>query len=58
MLQVFNLAGEKVAELVNEELGPARHSIVWDASDVASGVYVYRLQTEQFMRSRKLTIVR
>ncbi|RMG69258.1 MAG: T9SS C-terminal target domain-containing protein, partial [Calditrichaeota bacterium] len=43
LLQVFNLLGETVATLVDEELSPGEHRIQWDARSMPSGVYFYRL---------------
>src|SRR5262245_6824950 len=47
-LAVYNVAGRKVADLVNGNLGAGPHHVSWDGTDrdgsrVASGVYLYRL---------------
>ncbi len=42
-LKVYNELGQEVATLVNEQKGPGTYSAVWDARNVASGTYFYRL---------------
>jgi hypothetical protein len=46
-LAVYNLVGEKVEVLVNEVMPPGEHTITWDAGNVASGLYYYRLSTAE-----------
>lgn len=43
-LDVFNIQGQHVANLVNESRPAGRHTATFDASTLASGVYLYRLQ--------------
>jgi len=44
-LAVYDVLGRRVAELVNGPFPAGYHSAVWDAEDVGSGVYFYRLET-------------
>jgi hypothetical protein len=44
ILKVFNILGEEVATLVSDRLSAGSYSYEWDASNLASGVYLYRLQ--------------
>ena len=62
-LKVYNINGEEIATLVKGTLSPGVHKIEWNGktsagSAVASGVYVYRLQTESALLSRKLILLR
>ncbi len=57
-LTVYNTLGQKVAELVNGDLDVGYHEVQFNASDLASGVYFYRLQADDFVRTRKLLLVR
>ncbi|NET37289.1 MAG: T9SS type A sorting domain-containing protein [Cyanothece sp. SIO1E1] len=57
-LEVFDLLGRKVATLVDQPQAVGRYSVRFDASALASGVYVYRLQVGQNVLSRKLTLVK
>lgn len=55
-LKVYNLLGAEVATLVSSEMTAGRHSVSWNASDLASGVYLYRLKAGTFVQTRKLTL--
>jgi hypothetical protein len=56
-LSIFNLRGEKVAELVSEQLQTGSHSYQWNAGDMPSGTYFYQLKTEDFVQTRKMLLV-
>lgn len=58
VLDVFDMTGEKVASLVNGELEAGRHSIVFDASKLSSGVYIYKLVSGNFTSTKKLTLLK
>ncbi len=57
-LSVYNLLGEKVAELVNEEKSSGFYEVSFDASNLSSGVYIYRLKTNTQEITKKLTLVK
>lgn len=57
-LAVYDILGREVAVLVNGLLPAGTHTATLDASDLAGGVYVYRLQTEGKVLSRKMTLIR
>ncbi len=57
-LHVFNILGQAVAILVNEEQKAGYKSIEWNAGGAASGVYFYRLQTGNFSETKKLLLLR
>jgi PKD repeat protein len=57
-LQVYDMSGRQVAELVNEQISAGTHTINFDASNLSSGVYMYRLQAGATMLTRKLTVVK
>ncbi len=63
-LAVYDAAGRLVVTLVSEaEQGAGEHEVVWDGRDaggteVASGIYLYRLKTPGQVRSRKMTLIR
>src|SRR5262249_5770128 len=57
-LRVFDILGQEVATLVNEQKQPGTYSVAWDASDVSSGVYLYRLQTGNFTETKKLVLLK
>lgn len=57
-LKLFDILGREVAILVDEELEPGVHKVVFDSKDLASGVYFYRIQAKQFVRTKKLMLLK
>ncbi|MCB0724201.1 MAG: T9SS type A sorting domain-containing protein [Ignavibacteriae bacterium] len=57
-LTIYNLLGQKIAELVNTDLSPGFYEASWDASEQTSGVYIYKLQSNDFTETRKLTLLK
>ena len=57
-LKVFNILGEEVTTLVSDRLSPGSYSYEWDASNLASGVYLYRLQAGDYVETRKMILMR
>ena len=62
-LVIVNLLGQRVATLVDKFLPAGFYSAQWEGKDesgklVASGVYIYQLQTKEFVKSRKLVLIR
>ncbi len=58
-LQVFDLLGRKVAELINQQTMEAGyHSIRFDGSSLASGMYIYRLDVAGTVITKKMTLIK
>jgi uncharacterized delta-60 repeat protein len=57
-LKVFNLQGQEIAALVNENKPAGEYEIQWNPTDVPSGVYLYRLQAGKFVQTMKLILLR
>jgi hypothetical protein len=57
-LSVFDMLGREVQTLVNEQKQPGRYEAVFDGKNLASGVYLYRLQAGTFVQTRKLLLIR
>ena len=57
-LSIFNLKGEKIAELVSGRLPAGSHSVHWNAGNMPSGTYFYRLETEDLVQNRKMLLMR
>ena len=62
-LVVYNLLGQKIRTLVDDDKPAGSHEIIWNARDefgrpVASGIYIYRIIAGEFSQVRKLTLVR
>jgi hypothetical protein len=58
MLKVFDMLGREVSTLVNESKPPGNFSATWNAQDLPSGVYFYRLTTGEFTQIRKAVLVK
>jgi hypothetical protein len=57
-VEVYNTLGQVVAELVNTEQGAGYHSVTWDASSAASGVYFYRLVADDFTATKRMILMK
>ncbi|MBN2365365.1 MAG: T9SS type A sorting domain-containing protein [Calditrichaeota bacterium] len=57
-LKIFNVLGEEVTTLLSGSLLSGSHSVEWDASNLASGVYLYRLQAGDYVETRKMILMR
>jgi len=58
VLRVYNMLGREIAELVNERKWAGRHTVIFDAREMANGLYFYRLQAGSFMETKKLLLLR
>ena len=57
-LKVFDILGNEVATLVDEEMEAGYHSVDFSASELPSGVYFYRIQAGSFVETRKMMLLR
>ncbi|MFQ6617731.1 MAG: T9SS type A sorting domain-containing protein [Fidelibacterota bacterium] len=62
-LAVYNLLGREIATLVNENMNAGSYSISWDGTDdrgeaVASGIYLYKLESKDRIQTRKLLLMK
>jgi hypothetical protein len=62
-LDIYNLRGRLVRELVNARQEPGRYRVLWDGRDnggrsMASGAYVYRLEAGNFLSIKRMTLVK
>jgi photosystem II stability/assembly factor-like uncharacterized protein len=57
-LRIFNLLGQEVASVVNGKLDAGTHTVSFDAGNLASGVYLYRLQAGNYIESKKMVVLK
>jgi len=57
-LTIYNMLGNKVETIVNEQKTAGYHKINWDASALPSGVYFYKLTTDNFVDMKKCILVK
>ena len=57
-LSIYNALGEKVAELVNTVLTAGKYQYQWNAENVATGIYIYELRTDNFVSVKKMLLMK
>lgn len=57
-LTVFDITGKQVAELVNEKQNAGYYEIAFEAGDLSSGIYFYKLITENFTETKKMVLIK
>jgi len=57
-LKVYNLLGQEVATLVEEEKAPGRYIVEWSPENLASGLYFYTLRANTISQTRKLMLIK
>jgi len=56
-LSIYNLLGQKIVTLVSAKRQPGTYSVEWDASGLASGIYMYRLESNSgYSQTRKMIL--
>jgi predicted phosphodiesterase len=53
-LSIYNILGQKVATLVNKKQSAGNYNVIWNASGLSSGVYLYRLQAGDRVQTKKM----
>ena len=57
-LIIYDALGEKVAELVNEELQKGVYNYSWKADSFAGGIYIYQLVTDKLVSTKKMILLK
>ena len=57
-LKVFDILGKEVASLVNEKLSPGKYKTEFSGGNLSSGMYFYKLETENFVETRRMMLVK
>jgi hypothetical protein len=57
-LTVFNVMGQIVAKLINEELQKGNYRFHFDASKLSSGIYFYNLTADNFSKTHKMILLK
>ena len=58
MLKVYDILGNEIATLVNEEKTSGTYEVEFNAAGFTSGVYFYQLKTNEFIQTRKMILLR
>ncbi len=57
-LTIYNAIGKEVATLVNGTMESGNHKVVWNASNMPSGMYFYKLQADNFTSTKKMMLIK
>ncbi|MCK4654383.1 MAG: T9SS type A sorting domain-containing protein, partial [Candidatus Cloacimonetes bacterium] len=62
-LNIYNIKGQKVKTLVDEQLQQGEHSAIWNGrgsngNQVSSGIYFYKMKTDNFEKTRKMILIK
>ncbi len=57
-LKVYNILGAEVVSLIDEEKSAGTYNVLFDASNLASGIYLYKLITPNFIQTKKMLLVK
>ncbi len=57
-LKIYDVLGNEVATLVNDEKPAGMYEVEFDASQLSSGVYFYRIITDSFIQTKKMILIR
>ena len=57
-LEIYNIRGEKIDTILNQNFSPGRHEIDFNASALSSGVYLYQLDGGVFKQIKKMIVLK
>jgi len=57
-IKVYDILGNEIEELVNEEKPAGTYEITWNVANLASGVYFYRLKAGEFVQTNKMILLK
>ncbi len=58
IIKVYDILGKEVTTLVNEQKAPGTYEVLFNASGLASGTYIYRLQIGNYIKSKKMLYIK
>jgi len=57
-IAIYNMIGQEISKLANSRFSAGTHSLTFDASHLASGVYLYRIKSGDFISTKKMTLIK
>lgn len=57
-LKVYSITGKEIATLINEQKTPGVYEVNFDASELSSGIYIYKLQSGSFVEAKEMVLIK
>jgi hypothetical protein len=57
-IKIYDILGNEVKTLINEQKSKGSYSLMLDSSDLVSGVYIYRIQVNNFTSAKKMMVLK
>ena len=57
-LKIYDILGKEIATLVDEEKPAGTYEVTWDAKNLASGVFFYKIQVGDFVQVKKMVLLK
>lgn len=57
-LRIYNILGKEISVLTNKKLSEGKHEIIFDASNLSSGIYFYQLRSGNFIDTKKMILIK
>ena len=57
-VKVFNVLGNEISTLVNENQSAGKHKTEWNAQSMPSGIYFYKIQAKNFIETKKMVLMK
>jgi len=57
-IELFNILGQRVVKLLDEKKPAGYHIIDFNANQFATGVYIYRIEADSFVKSKKMLLIK
>ena len=57
-LKIYNILGQEIAEIVNEYLAAGNYKFEFNGSELSSGMYIYRLQSQDYTSVKKMLLIK
>lgn len=63
LIEIYNILGQRIRTIANQEFGPGEHFVLWDGTNadgepVSSGIYLYRVAAGEFVQTRKMMLLK
>jgi Cleaved Adhesin Domain/Secretion system C-terminal sorting domain/K319L-like, PKD domain/Bacterial Ig domain len=58
LIDIYNIKGQKVVELLNSNMEAGTHELIWQADKYSSGIYFLRMQTDEYLKCEKLNLLK